>query len=114
MDATNRPARAGARQARTAVLVTVLVLTGSAASAMAAGVSPSRKGAPEPVVTAPVLDPADLWTGATDDAAGDMAPMVDPVEDVDDSALEAASLDDGDMAPMVDPVEDVDESALGE
>jgi hypothetical protein len=45
---------------------------------------------------------------------GDMAPMVDPVEDVDESDLEAASLDDGDMAPMVDPVEDVDGSDLAE
>ncbi len=41
------------------------------------------------------------------EAAGDMAPMVEPMEDVDESDLSAEA--DGDMAPMVEPMEDVDE-----
>jgi hypothetical protein len=35
--------------------------------------------------------------------SGDVAPMVEPMEDVDDSAVS------GDVAPMVEPMEDVDE-----
>jgi hypothetical protein len=38
------------------------------------------------------------------EGAGDLAPMIEPLEDVDESA------DAGDVAPMIDPVEDVDES----
>ena len=39
------------------------------------------------------------------ETVGDMAPMVDPLEDVDDSGAAG-----GDLAPMVEPMEDVDES----
>jgi hypothetical protein len=39
--------------------------------------------------------------------AGDMAPMIEPMEDVDDSDVVVEPA--GDMAPMIEPLEDVDE-----
>ena len=47
-------------------------------------------------------------TVVVSEAQGDMAPMIEPMEDVDESAL---SDDSGDLAPMIEPMEDVDESA---
>ena len=58
----------------------------------------------EPAAETPAAD-ADPSESASAD--GDQAPMVDPVEDTDDSATT------GEQAPMVDPVEEADESASG-
>jgi hypothetical protein len=54
---------------------------------------------------------ADSPSGSTvvvSEAQLDMAPMIEPMEDVDESVL---SDDSGDLAPMIEPMEDVDESA---
>jgi hypothetical protein len=120
MTETIRTTRRVRRQARIAVLAATLVLTGSVATAVAADLFPTAPQSP-PAGGARVVAPQPdvVPVDATGDS-GDMAPMIDPVEDVDDSAdpVDAAFDDstedpgdtalDGDMAPMIDPVEDED------
>jgi len=45
-------------------------------------------------------------TGVVSEVAVDLAPMIEPMEDVDESDV---SVDAVDMAPMIEPMEDVDE-----
>ena len=62
-----------------------------------------------PVAAGESADTGNAPTGVVAETVGDMAPMIEPMEDVDESALvEAADLE---MAPMIEPMEDVDESA---
>ena len=109
MGASVQSTRRGARQVRAVLLVSALVVTGSSASAMAVDKAPNGRGNPGPAVTSPVADgDIDAWlpgAALSDGSDLDIAPMVDPVEDVDESDVNGL-----DMAPMVDPVEDVDES----
>jgi ABC-type cobalt transport system substrate-binding protein len=71
------------------LVVGALVVTAFAVnSPVAAGESSGGNEEPVAVVT---------------EISGDAAPMVEPLEDVDDSAVS------GDVAPMVEPLEDVDE-----
>lgn len=56
-----------------------------------------------PVAAGESADSTSEPAAAVTEVVGDMAPMVEPMEDVDDS--DAA----GDVAPMIDPMEDVDE-----
>jgi hypothetical protein len=86
-----------------AVTVAVLAFNGP----VAAGESADSSSEPVAVVSEVVGDMAPMVEPMEDvddsDASGDLAPMVDPVEDVDES--DAA----GDVAPMIEPMEDVDE-----
>jgi hypothetical protein len=70
-----------------AVVLTALALNGP----VAAGESAASTNEPAAVVS---------------EIVGDVAPMVEPMEDVQGSEMSDAS---GDAAPMVEPVEDVDE-----
>lgn len=99
MFAVNRSTKWGARRVRSVALVAVLGLTGSLAATMAVGASPAKGGGSRPAVATPVSD---------------AAPMVDPLEDEDESDLAAdgPAEADGAMAPMIDPVEDEHEAAL--
>jgi hypothetical protein len=92
MFATNGSTPRGARRVRIVALVAILGLTGSLAATMAVGAAPADGdgGRPVPAVVSPVSDAEfDTWfTGGelpapADEVDGDMAPMVDPVEDED-------------------------------
>ena len=61
-----------------------------------------------PVAAGESADSTSEPAAVVSEVAGDMAPMVEPMEDVDDS--DAA----GDVAPMVEPMEDVDDSDAAE
>ena len=50
---------------------------------------------------APMIEPMEDVDES--DASGDLAPMIEPMEDVDESDAS------GDLAPMIEPMEDVDE-----
>jgi hypothetical protein len=74
---------------------------------VAAGESADSTSEPATVVSEAVGDMAPMIEPMEDvdesDASGDVAPMVDPMEDVDESDAS------GDLAPMIEPMEDVDE-----
>ena len=67
-----------------ALVVTAFAFNGP----VAAGEDSGQNGAPAAAVT---------------DIVGEAAPMIEPMEDVDESDAS------GDMAPMIEPMEDVDE-----
>jgi hypothetical protein len=56
-----------------------------------------------PVAAGESADSTNQPAAVVSEAVGDVAPMVEPMEDVDDSAAS------GDVAPMIEPMEDVDE-----
>jgi hypothetical protein len=74
---------------------------------VAAGESADSSSEPVAVVSEVVGDMAPMVEPMEDldesDTSGDLAPMIEPMEDVDDSDAS------GDMAPMIEPMEDVDE-----
>jgi hypothetical protein len=86
-----------------ALVVTALAFNGP----VAAGESSGQNDEPASVVTETVGDLAPMIAPMEDvddsDVSADAAPMVEPMEDVDDSDVSA------DAAPMIDPIEDVDE-----
>ena len=57
-----------------------------------------------PVAAGESADSSSESVAVVSEVVGDMAPMVEPMEDVDDSDAS------GDVAPMIEPMEDVDES----
>jgi hypothetical protein len=57
-----------------------------------------------PVAAGESADATTEPAAGVSETVGDVAPMVEPLEDVDESDAS------GDMAPMVEPMEDVDES----
>jgi hypothetical protein len=86
-----------------AMTVAVLAFNGP----VAAGESADTPGEPVAVVSETVGDMAPMVEPMEDvddsDVSGDVAPMIEPMEDVDESD------DAGDVAPMIEPMEDVDE-----
>jgi hypothetical protein len=86
-----------------AMAITALAFNGP----VAAGESPDSTNEPAAVVSEAVGDVAPMVAPMEDvdesDVTGDLAPMVAPMEDVDESDAT------GDLAPMVAPMEDVDE-----
>ena len=91
-----------------ALVITAFAVNGPVAAGESAG-SPNESAA---VVSEAVGDLAPMVEPMEDvddsDVSGDLAPMVEPMEDVDDS--DAVGLDaSGDLAPMIEPMEDVDE-----
>ena len=86
-----------------ALVVTAFAFNGP----VAAGESSGRNDEPPAVVTetagdlAPMIEPMEDVDDS--DVSGDAAPMIEPMEDVDDSDVS------GDAAPMIEPMEDVDE-----
>lgn len=86
-----------------ALVVTAFAVNGP----VAAGESSGQNDEPGAVVTeivgdaAPMIDPMEDVDDS--DASGDAAPMIEPMEDVDESDAS------DDMAPLIEPVEDVDE-----
>ena len=89
-----------------AMTVAVLAFNGP----VAAGESADATFEPAAGVSETVGDVAPMVEPLEDvdesDASGDMAPMVEPMEDVDDSGSAEAL---GDVAPMIEPMEDTDE-----
>ena len=57
-----------------------------------------------PVAAGESADSTSEPAAVVSEAVGDMVPMIEPMEDVDESDAS------GDVAPMVDPMEDVDDS----
>jgi hypothetical protein len=71
---------------------------------VAAGESADSSSDSVAVVSEVVGDLAPMIEPMEDvDDSGDAAPMIEPMEDVDDSDVS------GDVAPMIEPMEDVDE-----
>ena len=58
-----------------------------------------------PVAAGQSSDTGNAPAGVVAENVGDLAPMIEPMEDVDESEV----ADDSDMAPMIEPMEDVDE-----
>ena len=75
---------------------------------VAAGESADATTEPAAGVSVTVGDAAPMVEPMEDvdesDASGDLAPMVEPLEDLDDSGSAQAP---GDVAPMIEPMEDV-------
>lgn len=99
---SHRPGRV-VSLALAAMAITALAFNGP----VAAGESADSANEPAAVVSEVVGDMAPMVEPMEDvdesDVSGDAAPMIEPMEDVDDS--DAA----GDVAPMIEPMEDVDE-----
>ncbi len=103
---TQHPGRA-VSLALAAMAITAFAVNGSvAASASAEGPSGSTVVVSEAQVDmAPMIEPMeDVDESVLSDDSGDLAPMIEPMEDVDESEDES-----GDLAPMIEPMEDVDE-----
>jgi hypothetical protein len=86
-----------------ALVVTAFAFNGPVAAGEASGQIDEPAGAVTEIVgeAAPMIEPMEDVDDS--DASGDLAPMIEPMEDVDDSDAS------GDMAPMIEPMEDVDE-----
>jgi ABC-type cobalt transport system substrate-binding protein len=96
------PGRA-ASLALAAVGITALAFNGPVAAGESAGASNEATAVVSEVAgdLAPMIEPVEDVDES--DASGDLAPMIEPMEDVDESDAS------GDLAPMIEPMEDVDE-----